>query len=1148
MLPNKLLPDSLGGAFQELKTALDNGKKCIVTGAAKNARRHISCATGRFVLFVAPDRMQAVEAQEILADYYGGRVVFIPEQRDALVNSKLNFSESAAQRAGALADILTGEAVAATVSAESLLDWFPDINLFKKAIKRLKTGEEIPPEILEDVLTDGGYKRTAAPERVGEFSRRGDVLDVWTSALDMPARIEFFGDEIESIRLFAPDTMLSVREINELIISPRSDILVSKNGVIRAQNELLNERRNAYRELGEIIGAQLEKLTADPTDPALVWSLPFLDERGTVFDYIPEGGVLVFDDPRAVYDKIVLTREQHLTRVRALRESGSVSSRHSNAISSPEKVVSAVSSFNRVLGFQQLLQANPLFNAQKILTISSPQLTRYHLNLEALKTDVSQAMIVGRQVIVFAGDEGTAKTLSGFFEERGLSAHITEDLSDTYPLLLVPKRLKHGFSYPDYGLVVIGTEDVLKKGSVRQKASVKRRQFVMPAKGDYVVHERHGIGIFDGMQTLTTSLGTRDYFCILYKGGDKLYLPTDRLDEVERYTGAQKPHIHSMKSHEFEKVKERVRNSVKQMAIDLKSLYEKRLHAKGHVYEPDTVWQKELEDAFPFTPTDDQLVATAEIKSDMESGKVMDRLLVGDVGFGKTEVAVRAIFKTVVEGKQAAVLAPTTILANQHFQTIASRLEPFGIKIDLLSRLVSSKDISGALKRIKSGETSVVVATHRLLGKDVVFHDLGLLVLDEEQRFGVEHKEKIKALKTNVNVLSMSATPIPRTLHMSLSGIRDISVLETPPEGRLPVETYVVELTDSLLKDACMREVGRGGQVYILFNRVQGIEKFTEHVGELLGDGVRIIYAHGQMPPNMLNERIQAFYDKKADILIATAIIENGIDIPDANTLIVVDADRFGLGELYQLRGRVGRSPKLAYAYFTVREGAVITEEAAKRLEALTSYTELGSGFRIAMRDLEIRGAGNVLGKEQHGNMERVGYDMYCRILKESIEELTGTAKNTEGYFEVTMEVEGDAELDREYISDPDARVAFYKRAASLENLKEMRSFLSDTEDVYGKAPESAKLLAKIGLAKNLAKRLGVKKVVSTKNGAGLEFKDSAVYKNTAVLDALERFSTVAVLTPRAFPVILFKAKGLSAEERFDNVFDFLIAATSKNG
>ena len=1146
MLPNRLSAESLGGAFAELKKAVDGGARCIVTGAAKNARRHIACTCGRFVLYVAPDRVQAAEAREILADYFGGRVVFIPEQRDTLVNSKLNFSESAAMRAGALADILTGEAVAATISAESLLDWFPDAELFKRSIKKLKKGDEIAPEVLEDILTDGGYKRTSSPEKVGEFSRRGDVMDIWTGSSDLPARIEFFGDEIESVRLFAPDTMLSVRETDELTVSPRSDILVSKNGVIRARNALNSERRNAYRELGEIIGEQLEKLASDPTDPALVWSVPFLDERGTVFDYIPAGGVIVFDDPGAIYDKINLTRDQHLTRVKALRESGSVSAKHADAICEPSAIVAAAAARGRILGFQQLLQVNPLFSPEKILTISSPQLTQYYLNFESLYTDVSQSMLIGRQVIIFAGDEGTAKTLGTYFDERGYSVHITEDLSDKYPLLLVPTRLKRGFSYPDYGLVVIGTEDVLRKEKIRQKASVRRRQFVMPEKGDYVVHERHGIGIFDGMQTLTTSLGTRDYFCILYKGGDKLYLPTDRLDEVEKYTGAQKPHIHSMKSHEFEKIKERVRHSVKEMAIDLKSLYEKRLHAKGHVYEPDTVWQKELEDAFPFTPTDDQLVATAEIKSDMESGKVMDRLLVGDVGFGKTEVAVRAIFKTVIEGKQAAVLAPTTILANQHYQTISSRLGPFGIKIDLLSRLVSSKDISGALKRIKSGQTSVVVATHRLLGKDVVFHDLGLMVLDEEQRFGVEHKEKIKALKNNVNVLSMSATPIPRTLHMSLSGIRDISVLETPPEGRLPVETYVVELTDSLIKDACMREVGRGGQVYILFNRVMGIEKFTEHVASLLGESVRIIYAHGQMPPNVLNERIQAFYDKKADILIATAIIENGIDIPDANTLIVVDADKFGLGELYQLRGRVGRSPKLAYAYFTVREGSVITDDAAKRLEALTSFTELGSGFRIAMRDLEIRGAGNVLGKEQHGNMERVGYDMYCRILKESIDELTGNGKSTEGYFEVTMEVEGDAELDREYISDPNARVAFYKRAATLDSKKEMYDFISETEDVYGKAPDSARLLAKIGLCKNLAKRAGIKKVVSTKNGAGLEFNDASVYKNTAVLDALEKFSSVAVLTPRAFPVILFKYKGLDAGERFDNIFEFLCEVASR--
>ena len=1147
MLPNRLLPSNMGGAFSEFHEALKSGKKCAVFGASKYSRRHLAGAAGGFVLYIAADRTAAREAAETLADYYGGKVVFIPERQDTLVNAKVNLSAGAAERAGALAEILTGDADMAVMSAEALTDWFPKRELFAAAVRVLHTGETISPETVEDILTSGGYRRVSEVEKTGEYARRGDVLDVWSPVEEMPARLDFFDDEIESVRLFAPDTMLSVREIKKITICPFSDMILSAKGVERAAAALMAEKRRAYRELGSIIDDQLEKLASDPGDPALAWSLPFIDEKDTFAEYIPEGGTVVLDDPRAIYDKLGYLGSAHLNRVKALKESGSVTASHAESIVKREQVSEALNGMKRVAVFQTLAATNPLFKPEAIFTIKSIALPQYTLNPGSLVADVQNAVATGRQALVYSGDEGAANTLKEFFRENGSGAKITSDEDDPYPVLIIPKKLKRGFSYPEAKIFVAGTDDILKKSAEVRRATSAKRRFVMPEKGDYVVHEHHGIGIYDGMHTLTTSLGTRDYFCILYKGGDKLFLPTDRLDEVERYTGGAKPVVHRMGSRDFERVKERVKASVKAMAIDLRSLYEKRLKARGHVYGADTVWQKELEDSFPFTPTDDQLIATAEAKRDMESGKVMDRLLVGDVGFGKTEVAVRIIFKTIIEGKQAAILAPTTILANQHFATLSSRFREFGIKIDLLSRLVSRKDINEALERIKTGKTSVVVATHRLLGKDVVFNDLGLLVLDEEQRFGVEHKEKLKALKNNVNVLSMSATPIPRTLHMALTGIRDISVLETPPVGRLPVETYVVELTDALIRDVCMREIMRGGQVYILFNRVGGIERFHRRVSELLGDKARCIYAHGQMTPGELNEKIRAFYDKEADVLIATAIIENGIDIPDANTLIVVDADRFGLSELYQLRGRVGRSVNLAYAYFTVSEGKVMTSNAEKRLEALTSFTELGSGFRVAMRDLEIRGAGNILGKEQHGNMEKVGYDMYVRLLKESVEELaSGKALPPEGYSEVNMEIQGNAELDRGYITDPAARVAFYKRAASLKTDEEKRVFLEETEDIYGKAPPSAIFLASIGLAKNLAKKIGAVTVVSKKEGSGLRFKDRSALNNESLFAALDEFKNEAVLIPADPPSIVFKNDDVSDNaRRLDRILRFLLKAAS---
>jgi transcription-repair coupling factor (superfamily II helicase) len=562
---------------------------------------------------------------------------------------------------------------------------------------------------------------------------------------------------------------------------------------------------------------------------------------------------------------------------------------------------------------------------------------------------------------------------------------------------------------------------------------------------------------------------------------------------------------------------------------------------KGHKYQPDTPWQKELEESFEFTETDDQLIAISEIKEDMEKGKVMDRLLCGDVGFGKTEVAIRAIFKTVMEGKQAAILSPTTILCQQHYNTIKQRFAPFGIKIDMLSRFVSQEYIKEALKRIEKGETNVIVATHRILSKDVVFHDLGLLVLDEEQRFGVEHKEKIKVLKNNVNVLALSATPIPRTLHMALSGIRDISTLETPPVNRLPVETYVVEYSDTLVQDAVRRELARNGQVFILYNRVTGIENFYNHIVDILDDNARVIYAHGQMATHELEEKIRAFYEKEANVLICTTIIENGIDLPDANTLIVIDSDMLGLAEMYQLRGRVGRSHNLAYAYFTVRESKVLTENAVKRLDAIMGFTELGSGFKVAMQDLEIRGAGNILGREQHGNMEKVGYDMYVKLLAETVGELKGEALKPRKEIEISAD--GDVSLPKEYITDSERRVKFYKGVSLLSSLEEKKELIDEITDIYGKPPESVKLLITIGLVKNLAQKIDAKRIVATHEGLAIYFHDNGLYKNERVFKALSEFANSAVLSPSDPPLIIFDNKRKTPAQRLELLESFLLKA-----
>ena len=567
-------------------------------------------------------------------------------------------------------------------------------------------------------------------------------------------------------------------------------------------------------------------------------------------------------------------------------------------------------------------------------------------------------------------------------------------------------------------------------------------------------------------------------------------------------------------------------------------LYQEREKQKGYKYSPDTPWQREFEENFEYDLTDDQDRAVREIKDDMEKGRVMDRLVCGDVGYGKTEVSFRAAFKTVMDNKQVAILAPTTILAKQHFNTLNARLQGFGIKTVLLSRLQSDKEIDRSLKEIKDGVVSIVVGTHRILSKDVAFHDLGLLILDEEQRFGVEHKEKLKTVKKDVNVLTLTATPIPRTLNLALSGVRDISLLETPPKNRLPVQNYVVEYSDGLLKDAVMREVSRGGQVFILYNYVETIEAFAEKVRKLVDGKARVMVAHGQMGAGELDKRMTSFYQREADVLIATTIIENGIDLPDANTLFVIDADRFGLSTLYQLRGRVGRSGALAHAYFTTRLNKVLTDDAVKRLTALTEYSDFGSGFKISLRDLEIRGAGTFLGAEQHGHIEKVGYELYSKILKETVEEIKNGGVKKEN--NVLIKIDVDAYVPEDYVGDGD-KIRVYKRISEVTSVKERDELIAALSDVYGPVSAPLKNLIDIALLKSLAGEYDVEKIVATKKGAAFVFRDASVFKEQNLLSAVAKLTEDVVLTATVPPQLLFNTKGLSVEQVVEKMINFLL-------
>ena len=650
-----------------------------------------------------------------------------------------------------------------------------------------------------------------------------------------------------------------------------------------------------------------------------------------------------------------------------------------------------------------------------------------------------------------------------------------------------------------------------------QPKRIRRKRgdmFTAPEIGQYAVHEKHGIGKITGTQKIETTDGIKEYISIEYKGGDMLYVPVEQMDILSKYVGQDNPSLSKIGGAEFERIKERVRQSIKKMAFDLKELYAERSKKKGYRFPENTVMMQEFEDAFEYEETPDQLSSIAEIKADMCSDKVMDRLLCGDVGYGKTEVALRAAYLCVLGGKQAAIMCPSTILSEQHYNTACARFADFGVRVEKLNRFKTPKEQQNTLKRLANGDIDLIIGTHRLLSDDVKFYDLGLLVLDEEQRFGVEHKEKIKHIKNDIDCLTMTATPIPRTLHMSLSGIRDISTINTPPQKRMPVQTYVVEETETLIRDACVRELSRGGQVFILYNRVETISTFAGKIAEIVPEG-KVCYAHGRMDKDLLEGNMMAFYRGEKNILVTTTIIENGIDLPNANTIIVIDADRLGISQLYQLRGRVGRSSRLAQAYFTFKPEKVMTSDASARLKAIMQFTELGSGFKIAMRDLEIRGAGNVLGAEQHGHMDKVGYELYSKMLKEEI--------SGESSASVELDIKATAYIPENYIESPAGRMDCYKQIAEIRTAKDYNRVYLSIEENYGKLPKEVLSLLTIAVLKAYASRFAVAKIGVSAKEAYLEFASLQALGNKKLNGAMDAYSSEIQVSMTNLPRINFR-------------------------
>ncbi|MBQ1685779.1 MAG: transcription-repair coupling factor, partial [Clostridia bacterium] len=921
----------------------------------------------------------------------------------------------------------------------------------------------------------------------GQLTRRGGYIDIYPVTAENPVRIEFFGDEVDTMREFDPVTQRGTENISFAVIPPATELPLDRE--MRQRGIAALRGKPHYSEETEILR------TGGLPDNALSLLPVFCREELTILDYLPDDAVTILDEPARIDESARFAYSQFMDGFAQVLQGGEGHEMQAGLLHAPNGVFTRLNRSRTAMLFA-LTRSFPPILANDLVKFETRPIPRYIPGDTALRDDIALWKQKGFSVLLYAGEHSLR--LADMLLDLGLEAAAVPELSRPIverETLIVGRSIPHGFEYPALRLAVVSEFELFGAGfhpaAKQKKRNADKLSLYDLEVGDLIVHEAHGIGRFTGVNTLVVDGKTRDYIELTYQAGDKLFIPTDQLDRVQKYIGGdvEKQRLSRLGSGEWQKTVARTRSSVRQLAFDLVKLYGERSRQKGFRFSPDTDWQQRLELSFPYRETADQLRSIQEIKADMESDRIMDRLLCGDVGYGKTEVALRAAFKCAMDGKQCAFLVPTTILAQQHFNTLSSRYAGFPIRVELPSRFRTPKEQQEVKKQVAAGNVDVLIGTHALLAKDVKFKDLGLLIIDEEQRFGVNHKEQIKDMKRNVDVLTLSATPIPRTLHMSMSGIRDMSVIETPPEARYPVQTYVVEYTEAIAREAILKEIGRGGQVYIVYNRVATMEFFVEELTKLVPEA-RIAYAHGQMQERQLENTMLDFMEGKFDVLVCSTIIESGLDISNVNTMIVVDADNMGLSQLYQLRGRVGRGQRLGYAYLTYRPNKVLSEVADKRLTAIREFTQFGAGFRIAMRDLEIRGAGDILGAEQHGHMAQVGYEMYCKLIDTAIREAKG--EEAKPVFDTVMEIPIDANIPKKYIARETGRMEMYKRIAGITDIDSMRDVQDELIDRYGDIPRSVQNLLDISLYKARASTLGVTAFTVRANEAQLVFAENA--------------------------------------------------------
>jgi transcription-repair coupling factor (superfamily II helicase) len=1071
---------------------------------------------------------------EDLSFFSGREVMTMPEETHMFVDFEARDNGPLIKRLTALKALRNDDdcIVVAPVSA-AIKKILPHAVFDNKRIT-LEVGGETSPEALKKALADMGYERMTMVDSPGQFSIRGDITDVFVPEQDEPFRIELYDTEVDSIRTFDPATQRSIENLRTCTITPAEEIVadeeIKEHALKKIERAYNNAAKNARKKGGdegdETAEAILDRLDvlkdyiSSMSNAQLIENYIgyFYDKPEYAWDYMTSGRIFV-NDPDRIVEYLKARDEEMRQDFEILLERGKVVKEDADSLSGLDDYMGVYRKepVYVLTPFPKMVRGVESYAEMKDL--HSRQMASFNSRMDVLENELASYIKNGYDVTVTAATEERRDNLEDFLDHAGFAGKVR----------VVDGSLSNGVDFPERKICYISDNDIF--GGKRFKKKRRRREssedsagrlesFTDLHAGDYVVHEIHGIGKFLGIEQMKVDDKTRDYLKIKYAGNDMLYVPIEQFDIVQKYIGNEgvPPKMNKLAGNEWRAVKARARASIADMADELIKLYAEREAKKGFAFGPDDDMQRLFENSFPYVETDDQLRASEEIKRDMEKPTAMDRLLCGDVGFGKTEVAARAICKCVLNGKQAALLVPTTLLASQHYYTLKERFSGLPCNVEMLSRFRNESEQKKIVEGVNDGSVDVIIGTHRLLSKDVKFKDLGLLVIDEEQRFGVAHKEKIRKLKSNVDVLTLSATPIPRTLNMSLSGIRDMSVLEEPPEDRYPVQTYVTEEDDGLIREAITRELDRGGQVFVVYNRVNGISRVADKISKLVPEA-RIGVGHGRMGEQRLEDVMLAFTEHETDVLVATTIIESGIDIGNANTMIVLDADRYGLAQLYQLRGRVGRTNRIAYAYLMYRKDKALNEAAQKRLRAIREFTEFGSGFKVAMRDLEIRGAGNLLGGEQSGHMMNIGYELYCKIIDQEVKKLKGE-KIADEPEDISIEIHVAANIPDWYIDDESVKLDVYKKISGIRSASDEDDMYDELTDRFGDVPKETVNLMKMSRIRGLAEELSVNRIYEQAGRVIFSFDEKNPLKPENIIKINEVFEGKAFVNGGLKPYI----------------------------